>query len=240
MRASSTPRANGLLRALPAADYRRLIPQLEAINLPTDATLFEPGAPIEFAYFPTDSIVTLSYAVEKGSMAKAWSVGHEGMVGISVFLDSPNRDNRADVELGGLAYRLSASALRAEFRRGGALQQLLLRYVFALVTQSSQLRVCHQHHSVEQRFCNFLARTFDQVNGKNAFITQVRMGMLLGVRRESITEIALRLQGAGIIKYCRGQITLIDRKSLEDRACECDRIIRRAFAAVSGESFPIR
>jgi Mn-dependent DtxR family transcriptional regulator len=108
-----------------------------------------------------------------------------------------------------------------------------LRYVFALVTQSSQLSVCHRYHTVEQRFCNFLWRTFDKVNGNNAFITQVKIRMLLGVRRESITEIALRLQGAGIIKYFRGQITLINRKSLEQRACACGRIIRRAFAAVS-------
>jgi len=134
-------------------------------------------------------------------MAKAWSVGHEGTIGISLFLDSPNRDYRADVELGGLAYRLSAAALRTEFRRAGALQHLLLRYVSALVTQSSQLCVCRQHHTVEQRFCSFLLRTFDQANGENAFITQMRIGMLLGVRRESITEIALRFQGAGIIKY---------------------------------------
>jgi len=120
----------------------------------------------------------------------------------------------------------------AEFRRAGALQRLLLRYVFALVTQSSQLSVCHRHHTIEQR-CNFLSRTFDQVNGNNAFITHVKIGMLLGVRRESVTEIAVRLQGAGIIKYCRGQIALIDRKSLEARACACGRIIRRAFATVS-------
>jgi CRP-like cAMP-binding protein len=233
MRGPSLPTANQLLRALPTADCARLFPQLEAVDLPADATLFEAAAPMEFAYFPTDSIVTLSYAVEKGSMARAWSVGREGMIGISLFLDSANRDNRADVELGGLAFRLPASVLQAEFRRAGALQRLLLRYVFALVTQSSQLSVCHRHHTVEPRFCNFLSRTFDQVNGNNAFITHVKIGMLLGVRRESVTEIALRLQGAGIIKYRRGQITLIDRKLLEARACACGRIIRRAFAAVS-------
>jgi CRP-like cAMP-binding protein len=194
--------------------------------------LFQQAQPIKFAFFPTDSIVKVSYVVEKGATAEAWSVGREGMVGISLFLDSPDQDNRADVRLGGLAYRLSASVLRTEFRRAGALQRLLLRYVFALVTQASQLRVCHQHHSIEQRLCDFLTCTSDRLRRNEVFITQERIGMLLDVRRESITEIALRLQDAGIIEYNRGQITLINRENLEARACECGRIIRRAFAAV--------
>jgi CRP-like cAMP-binding protein len=232
MRASSTPTANRLLGALPAADYRRLSAELEAVELSADATLFEPAVPAQFAYFPTDSIVTLSYALEKGVMARAWSVGREGMVGVSLFLESPDRDNRADVESAGLAFRLSAAALRAEFRRAGALQRLLLRYVYALVTQSSQLCICHQHHTVEQRFCNFLSCAFAEANGRVAFVTQRRIGERLGVRRESITEIALRMQGAQIIRYCRGRITLLDRKGLEERACACGRIIRRALSAV--------
>ncbi len=233
MSTSSTPIANRLLRALPAADYQRLYPQLQAVDLPAETILFEPKTPTEFAYFPTDSIVTLSYPFAKGAMAKAWSVGREGMVGVSLFLDSSERDNRAEVESGGFAFRLSAAALRAEFARAGALQRLLLRYVYALVTQSSQLCVCHRHHTVEQRFCDFLYRTFAEAKGRRACITHERIGEQLAVRRESITESALRLQRAGIISYFRGQITLLDRKGLEQRACGCDRIIRRALAAVS-------
>ena len=167
-------------------------------------------------------------------MAKAWPVGREGIVGISVFLGSPHRDSRADVQFAGLAYRISASALQSEFRRAGALQHLLLRYVYALITQASQLAVCNQNHSIEQRVCRFLSRTFDRVDGNKVFITQVRIGMLLGVRRESITLIELQLQRAGIIEYSRGFITLINRKKLEKRACACGGIIRRAFAAVPG------
>jgi CRP-like cAMP-binding protein len=227
------PTANQLLASLPAAALRRLLPHLEATTLSVDQTLFPPAGPLQFAYFPTSSIVTLSYAIEEGAMAKAWPVGREGMVGISLFLGSPHRDNQASVQFGGLAFRISASALRSEFQRAGALQQLLLRYVFALMTQASQLSVCNLYHSVDQRLCRFLSRAFDRVNGHEVFITQARIATLLGVRREGVTEIASRLREAGIIKYWRGHITLVNQKKLESRSCACGGIIRRAFAAVS-------
>jgi hypothetical protein len=134
MHASATPTANEVLAALPAAVYRRLSPHLEETTLSVDQVLFLPAAPLRFAFFPIDSIVACSYAIEERAMAKAWPVGCEGMVGISIILERPHAirgPGRADVLLGGRAFRLSASALRSEFRRAGALQQLLLRYVLA-------------------------------------------------------------------------------------------------------------
>jgi Crp-like helix-turn-helix domain len=230
---TGNPRSNQLLAALPASAYRRLLPHLVRTNLSADENLFRASRPSQFAYFPTSSVVTLSYAVEeKGAMAKAWPVGREGMVGISLFLGSPDRDNRADVQFAGVAFRISAPVLKAEFLRAGALQQLLLRYVFALVTQASQLGVCSHYHSTEQRLCRFLSRTFDRMDGAETFVTQSRIATVLGVRRESITESASRLQQAGIISYRRGQVTLINRKKLEARECGCGEILRRAFAAV--------
>jgi len=231
--ASASPKTNQLLAALPASAYRRLLPDLEATALSLDQTLFLRARPLQFAYFPTSSIVTFSYAIEKGALVNAWSVGREGMVGISLLLDGRQRDGRADVSFGGHAFRIPAAALQREFRRAGALQHLLLRYVYALVTQASQLAVCNQNHLIEQRVCRFLKRTFDRIGGDEVFVTQERIAMMLGVRRESITEIALRLQQAGIIKYGRGQVTLVNRMKLEQRACACGGIIRRAFAAVS-------
>jgi hypothetical protein len=233
MSPSGSPRTNQLLAALPAPAYRRLLPHLVRTYLPLDENLFRASRPSQFAYFPTSSIVTLSYAVEeKGTMAKAWPVGSEGMVGISIFLGSPDSDNRADVQFGGVAFRVSAAVLRAEFLRAGALQQLLLRYVFALVTQASQLGLCSHYHSTEQRLCRFLSRTFDRVDGADTFVTQARIATVLGVRRESITESASRLQRAGIISYRRGQVTLLNRKKLVERECGCGEILRRAFATV--------
>jgi hypothetical protein len=230
------PTANQLLAALPTAVSRRLSPYLEETTLSIDQALFQPAAPLQFAYFPTNSIVTSSYAIDDNSMVKAWPVGREGMVGISLLLDWPNAipgPSRADVELSGRAFRLSTPVLRREFRRAGALQHLLLRYVAALMTQASQLSVCNLYHSVDQRLCRFLSRGFDQVNGDQIFITQARLGRLLGIRREGVTESALRLQESGVIAYHRGHIRLLNRKALEARACICAGIIRRAFTAVT-------
>jgi hypothetical protein len=232
----SGPKGNLLLAALPDADYRRVLPHLVERALVIDETLFRPGTQPKIAYFPTNSIVTLSYAIEgRKVVAKAWPVGREGIVGISLFLGSVCPDNRAEVQVGGPAFGISASALMTEFRRAGALQRVLLRYVFALVTQASQLSVCNQHHSAEQRLCRFLSRGFDRMDGSVLSVTQARIAMILGVRRESVNESATRLQNASIIKYCRGQVTLVDRGKLEDRACDCAEIIRRAFAAVTAK-----
>jgi len=216
------------------AAYRRLLPDLQAQPLEVGEQLFRPNGQLQFAYFPTTSIVTLSYAVEdNGTMAKAWPVGREGVVGISLFMGGPKQDNSADVQIGGLAYRLPAASLLTEFRRGGAFQQLLLRYVFALVTQASQIGVCSSHHSMDQRLCRFLVRLFDRVSASNVVITHERIATLLGVRRTSITLAAAKLQKAGIIEYSRGRIRVIDQKKLEQRSCACAGIIRRAFEAVS-------
>ena len=231
----ASPTANQLLAALPRAAYRRLLTNCEEVHLTDDATLFEPNSPLLFAYFPANSIVTLSYAVEEaqGAVAKAWPVGREGVVGISAILGNPQLDSQADVQFAGLAYRIPVSDLLAEFHRADALQRLLLRYVFALITQASQLGVCNRYHPVEQRLCRFLSRTFDRIDGNEVYVTQERIGKILGIRRESITESAVRLQQAGIIEYSRGHVKLLKRKMLDARACACGGIIRRAFAAVS-------
>ena len=229
-----TPKANWLLAALPETVYQRLLPDIEASTLRVGETLFRPAGRLQYAYFPASSIVTLSYAVaEDGTMAKAWPVGREGMVGISLFLGEPKRGNRADVQIGGIAFRLPASALLAECKRAGALQHLLLRYVFALVTQASQLGLCNHYHPIEQRFCRFLSLLFDRVPGDDIFITQERIAKLLGVRRVSITHAAVQLHAAGVIEYWRGHVQLVSRTKLEDRACPCAAIIRRAFASVT-------
>jgi len=232
--APTSPSANQLLAALPRAAYRRLLTNCEEIRLTNDETLFEANSPLQFAYFPASSIVTLSYAAEEdqGLVAKAL-VGREGVVGISAILGNPQLDSRADVQFAGLAYRIPVADLLAEFHRADELQRLLLRYIFALIMQASQLGVCNRHHPVEQRLCRFLSRTFDRIEGDEVFVTQERIGKILGIRRESITESASRLQQAGIIEYCRGHLTLLNRKMLDERACACGRIIRRAFAAVS-------
>jgi CRP-like cAMP-binding protein len=164
-------------------------------------------------------------------VAKTWPVGREGLLGIAVFLGVPHFVRRVDVEIGGSAFRLPARALQAEFRRGGAFQQLLLRYVFALIMQASQLGICGQYHPIEQRLCRFLLGAFDRV-GDELGITQQQMAQLLGTRRVSISKAAMQLQQEDLIDYARGRVTLVNRKKLEQRSCVCTAIIRRAFEAV--------
>jgi hypothetical protein len=233
--ASSSPKDNALLAALPPAAYRRLLPDLEATTLTEDEVLFpSAGGRASFSYFPTRSIISLMYAADAaGAMAKAWPVGREGMVGISLFLGVNRLDSQAKVQLGGAAFRLPASALLLEFRRAGALQQQLLRYSFALITQASQLGICNHVHTVDQRLCRFLLRSFDRTGDCEIEFTQGRIGELLGVRRVSITQAAMALQHEGVIQYVRGRVRLLDRRKLEQRSCVCAAIIARAFAAVT-------
>jgi CRP-like cAMP-binding protein len=237
MDTAASPMDNDLLAALPNAAYRRLLPHLTATTLRVGQTLFRSAKSLQYAYFPTTSIVTLSYAIDEGgAMAMAWPVGREGMVGISLFLGSPHRP--ADVQIGGLAFRLPVAAMLAEFRRAGAFHKLLLRYVSALVTQASQLSVCSHCHLIEQRLCRFLLGTFDRVSGDEVEITHERIAVLLGVRRESISRAARHLQAAHVVEYMKGAIRLISRKKLAKRACACAAIIRRAFQAVSKTGVP--
>lgn len=204
------------------------------MTLSVKDVLFQPNGPLPFAYFPTESVVTLDYAVEDtGAMAKAWPVGREGVVGISLFLVTQKYANRAEVQFGSEAFCISSSVLLTEFQRGGALQRLLLRYGFALVTQASQLGVCSQYHSIDQRLCRFRSRAFDQIGGDEVFMTHERISKWLGVRRVSIIEIAFRRHTAGIIQNSRGCIRLKSRSQLEARACTCAGIIRRAFGTVT-------
>jgi hypothetical protein len=233
MDAVANPKANALLAALPEAAYRRLLPDLEATTLRDGETLLGPPRSMKFAYFPTSSIVASLYEVDgAGAPVKAWPVGREGMLGISLFLGVPEFVSRADVQIGGSAFRLSAAALLAEFRQAGALQQLLLRYVFALITQASQLGVCSHYHPLEQRLCRFLLRAFDRVGGDEVGLTQQRIANLLGARRVSVTQAAKQLQADDLIEYVRGRVRLLNRKKLEERSCVCTAIIRRAFEAV--------
>jgi CRP-like cAMP-binding protein len=232
----ATPKANRLLAALPEAAYRRLLPDLEARTLQFGEVLFHRTGRLQYAYFPTDgTVVTLSFPVEEGRpMAKTWpvAVGRQGVVGVSIFLGNGRREHSAAVQVAGLAFRLPAAALLNEFKRAGVFQHLLLRYVFALVTQASQLGACNSHHSIEQRLCRVLSLWFAQGADHRIAFTHEHIAKLLGVRRESVTEAAWRLQSDGVIDYQRGNIRLISRKKLQERACPCAAIIQRAFQSV--------
>jgi len=223
---AGSPNQNHLLAALPPAEFERLAPHLELVEIPLGEMLCEAGEQIRYAYFPTTGIVSLHYVMESGMSAESAGVGPEGMVGISLFLGGNSTPSSAVVQTAGYAYKLSSQLLVQEFARGGLMQRLLLRYTQALMTQMSQTSACNRHHVVEQQLCRWLLSTLDRLPSGELVITQELIARMLGVRREGITEAAGRLQQAGLIRYRRGHISVLDRAGLELQVCECYGVVK--------------
>ncbi len=221
------PRANHLLAALPADDYGRIAPHLQAAPLALGQVLHESGVSMRQVYFPADSIVSLLYVMEDGASAEIAVVGNDGMVGISIFMGGQSTPSRAIVQGAGMSYRLPARKLMEEFNRYGPTMHLLLRYTQALITQMAQTAVCNRHHTVDQQLCRWLLLALDRLRSSEIVMTQELIAHMLGVRREGVTEAAGRLQSAGLIHYSRGHIRVIDRAGLEARVCECYEVVRR-------------
>jgi len=224
-----SPRQNQLLAALPDADYERVLPYLEYTQLAPGSSLHEAGGHLSFAYFPTAGIVSPLCVMEDGSAAAVAITGNEGMIGTSLFMGGGVTPDRALVQSAGHAYRLGASKLRQEFKRGGYLCRVLLRYTQSLVTQIAQTAVCNRYHSIEQQLCRWLLLSLDRMPANELRLTHELLANILGVRREGVTAAAGKLQKAGVIRYGRGHITVLSHLGLEKRVCEC-------YAALKGES----
>jgi len=222
-----SPNQNHLLAALPAAEFERLAPHLELASMRLGETLYEPGGQLQHAYFPTTAIVSLLYVMESGSSAEIAGVGNEGILGISLFMGGNTTPSSAAVQTTGHGYRLPARLLKEEFDRAGLMQRLLLRYTQALLTQMCQTAACNRHHSIEQQLCRWLLLTLDRLPSNDLVMTQELVANALGVRRESITDVAGRLQRAGIIRYRRGHISVLERSGLEAGACECYAVVKK-------------
>ena len=229
MSVAQNPRQNHLLAALPAADLERIEPALKLVPLPLGHVLYESGSRLRAVFFPTTAIVSLLYTMADGASAEIAVVGNEGMIGVSLFMGGETTPSRAVVQSAGHAYRLPGKILKEEFRRGTAMQHLLLRYTQALLTQMAQTAVCNRHHSLDQQLCRWLLLSLDRLEGNELVMTQELIANMLGVRREGVTEAAGHLQTAGLIKYSRGRITVIDRLGLETRTCECYAVVKREF-----------
>ena len=229
MFASPDPRKNHLLAALPEGEWQRWLPQLEWVDLPLGQVLYESGATMSHVYFPTTAIVSLLYVMENGSSAEIAVVGNEGIVGIALFMGGGTTPSRAVVQSAGQGFRLKASAVREEFDRAGPVMHLLLRYTQALITQMAQTAVCNRHHTLDQQLCRWLLLSLDRLQGSELVMTQELIANMLGVRREGVTESALKLQSAGLIRYARGHISVLDRAKLEGRTCECYAVVKREY-----------
>jgi CRP-like cAMP-binding protein len=223
------PRQNHLLAALPEAVWQRWQPHLERVDLPLGKVLYESGSRLSHVYFPTSAIVSLLYVMEDGASAEIAVVGNDGLVGISLFMGGGTTPSRAVVQSAGEGWRLNAALMKEEFDRAGPAMHLLLRYTQALITQMAQTAVCNRHHSVDQQLCRWLLLSLDRLSGSDLVMTQELIANMLGVRREGVTEGALKLQKAGLIRYARGHISVLDRVGLEARTCECYAVVKKEY-----------
>ena len=223
------PKKNLLLQSLPDAEWKRWEPALEKVDFPLGMVLYESGVALTHVYFPTTAIVSLLYVMEDGASAEIAVVGNEGIVGVSLFMGGESTPSRAVVQSAGEGYRLSAERMKTEFNLAGPVLHLLLRYTQALLTQMAQTAVCNRHHSLDQQLCRWLLLSLDRLQGNELVMTQELIANMLGVRREGVTEGASKLQRAGLIRYSRGRITVLDRVGLESRSCECYAVVKKEY-----------
>ena len=220
---------NHLLAALPNAEWQCWLPFLEPVDLTLGLVLYESGRTLSHVYFPTTAIVSLLFVLEGGQSAEIAVVGNEGVVGISLFMGGESTPSRAVVQSAGRGYRFSSRAIKEAFNRSGAVMHLMLRYTQAIITQMAQTAVCNRHHTLDKQLCRWLLLSMDRLQGNELVMTQELIANMLGVRREGVTEAALKLQAAGLIHYARGHITVLDRPGLERRTCECYAVVKKEY-----------
>jgi CRP-like cAMP-binding protein len=226
---AADPTLNLLLAALPQAESSRWASQLEPVDMPLGQVLYESGTRLSHVYFPTTSIISLLYVMENGASAEIAVVGQEGIVGVALFMGGESTPSRAVVQSAGQGLRLKANLMMQEFNRGGPVMHLLLRYTQALITQMAQTAVCNRHHSLDQQLCRWLLLSLDRLQSNQLVMTQELIANMLGVRREGVTEAAGQLHKAGLIRYQRGHITILDRAGLERRTCECYAVVKKEY-----------
>jgi len=239
MTSESAARKNRLIAALPDTVWPVWRAQLKPVELPLGLVLHEPGGTQTHVFFPTSAIVSLLYLLEDGHCAEIAVVGNEGVVGVALFMGGDSTPSRAVVQSAGCGYQLGASFIKQEFHRRPEVTRLLLRYTQALITQMAQTAVCNRHHSLEAQLCRWLLLSLDRLPGNDIVMTQELIANMLGVRREGVTEAALKLQAADLIRYARGRISVLDRLGLERRTCECYAVVKREYDRLLPEQMAV-
>ncbi len=214
------PRQNRLLAACGELELQRWGPELEPVDMPVGQVLFRSGGAQEYAYFPTTAIVSLLYVTASGASTETTVVGNEGVVGISLFLGGHTTAGHAVVQTAGQGYRLRAQLVKDEAATPGLVLMVLLRYALVMMAQVAQTAACNRYQSIDQLYCRRLVMGLDRTPNDELAMTQELAAGLLGVRREGVTAAARKLQRAGVIRYCRGHVAVLDRQGLEDRTCE--------------------
>jgi CRP-like cAMP-binding protein len=225
---------NRLLAALPGSEYQRLSPHLESVQMPHGQILYEEDGPVEYVYFPTGCLISLVTLMQSGATIEVGLVGNEGMSGITALLGEGTSPERAIVQIADGAMRAKFSVIQEEFRRGGALHDLLLRYTRSFVKQVAQTAACNASHTVEERLARWFLMCSERVNSEELNLTQEFISQMIGTRRATVSMAASALQTEGLIKYNRGHIRIIDHEGLEDFACECYAAVKAEFDRLFG------
>ena len=220
------PSVNRLLATLPKNEFKRLLPKMKTVTLVLGEDLYEPGDAIKYVYFPNDSIISLISQMSETSWLEVGMVGNEGMAGLAVFMGVNSSSTRALVQGSGTAVRMSSATVRTEANQLGSLHHLLHRYSHSLLTQVSQSSACNRFHLVNARLARWLLMTNDRLGLPEFPLTQEFLSHMLGVRREGVSKAAGALQAAKLIRYSRGMITVLNRRGLEAKSCECYAIIK--------------
>ncbi|MHB1124457.1 MAG: Crp/Fnr family transcriptional regulator [Ramlibacter sp.] len=220
---------NRLLALMPRETRRAWTPLCELVSLPLGEALFDPGDTLRFVYFPVTATVALLHLLGTGDCVQVAMVGREGLVGTGAFMGGGPMTMRAVVQNAGTALRIDAAAVKEEFEHGGQTMRLLLQYAQALMFQVSQTAVCNRHHTPQQQLCRWLMLSLDRAHGDEIVTTHELVGMMLGVRRETVSDAIGRLQAQGLVRSGRGRIKVLDRPGLELGACECYRMVRHEY-----------
>lgn len=228
--------SNKLLGALPKSDFEHLAPHLELVSLTSGQSIYEAEEPIKYIYFPDTAVISLVCIMDNGSSVEVGLVSKEGMVGIPVILGDDITNITAIVQVPGNALQIDADIVKTEFDRGGAIKNLLLRYVKAVYTEVAQCAACNRLHTLEERLSRWLLTVSDRLNSNEFPLTQEFISQMLGVRRSGVTVAANTLSKAGMINYHRGNIKIINREALEASSCECYQVIRNEYARLLDHS----
>ncbi|NJK48291.1 Crp/Fnr family transcriptional regulator [Candidatus Gracilibacteria bacterium] len=234
MSLSSNPKQNQLLAALPSEEYEQLLPHLELVALDLKKILYNPNESISFVYFILSGVISLLTIMPHGAIVEVATVGNEGFIGLPVFLGATQIPGQALCQVPGTAMRMNAEIFKREVTQGTMLFNMLQRYTQALFNQVAQSAACNRIHTIEERFCRWILMTRDRVPGDTFPLTHEFLGQMLGVRRASVTEVAMRIQHAGLILYKYGKMTVLDREGLESASCECYQIVKREFERLVG------
>jgi len=234
-RKAADPRANRLLGLLSPRDYKRLRPHLQCVALDYRRSLYRAHRPVEFVYFIETGVGSLVNTMANGEAAEVGTIGNEGMVGLPLLFGDDRAPTSVYVQVPGAGLRMKATLFKKELARSASMRTVMLLYAHAFFNQVAQSAACNQFHSIQQRCCRWMLMTHDRMQSDEFLLTQEFLAMMLGVQRTGVTAAAGALQRAGLIRYKRGNVTITNRRGLQQRSCECYGISKREFDRLLGD-----